>query len=173
MSETGRLGQVADDLATFDTRVVVLVDQERLDDDEDLVHIGPDEVVELVEDAVDNLDEQVTFLVFERAFHQEREDLVEQRTGTEIARLVGDLPQRRLSHRRRSVLDLEQEAHDLAFLEFLDRELALVFIRQDLSLTTPEGKVSQRSVFGSCIEHTPAEEEVGNRPWQSTARPPS
>jgi hypothetical protein len=34
--------------------------------DEDLVHIGPDEVVELVEDAVNDLDEQVTLLVFER-----------------------------------------------------------------------------------------------------------
>lgn len=75
--ETGSLGQVTDDLATFDTGIVILVDEQRLDDDEDLVHVGPDEVVELVQDAVDDLDEQVTLLVLECPLHKQGQDLVE------------------------------------------------------------------------------------------------
>ena len=42
------LGEVGDDLTALDAGVVVLVDEQRLDDDKDLVHKGPNEVVELV-----------------------------------------------------------------------------------------------------------------------------
>ena len=50
---------------TFDTGKVVLVDQQGLDDDEDLVHVRAHEVVQLVQDAINDLDEQVALLVFE------------------------------------------------------------------------------------------------------------
>ena len=106
--QAGRLGQVGDDLAALDAGVVVLVDEQRLDDDEDLVNVGPHQVVEFVEDAVDDLDEQVALLVLERRRHEQWQDLAEQRPGAELARLVRDLTQRRLAHRRRAVLDLER-----------------------------------------------------------------
>ena len=100
--ETGGLGEVGDDLAALDARIVVLVDEERLDDDEDLVDVGPDQVVELVEDAVDDLDEQVALLVLERGRHEQGQDLVEEGAGAQLARLVRDLAQRRLAHGRRA-----------------------------------------------------------------------
>jgi len=74
--------------------IVVLVDEERLDDDEDLVHKRAHQVVELVEDAVDDLDEQVALLVLEGGRHEQRQDLVEQRARAELARLVAQLPER-------------------------------------------------------------------------------
>ena len=63
-------------------------------DDEDLVDVRPDELVQLVEDAVDHLDEEVALLVLERRRHQQRQDLVEERPRAKLARLVGDLAQR-------------------------------------------------------------------------------
>jgi hypothetical protein len=121
VSQTGGFRQVRDDLATFDTSVVVLVDEEGLDNDEDLVDVRADEIVELVEDAVDDLDEQMTLLVLESSLHEEREDLVKERTGAELASLVGDLTEGGLAHGRGSILDLQEKTHDLALLQLLDR----------------------------------------------------
>ena len=53
--QAGRLGQVRDDLATLDARVVVLVDEQRFDHHQDFVHVRTHQVVELVEHAVDDL----------------------------------------------------------------------------------------------------------------------
>ena len=47
-----------------------------------------------------------THLVLERGRHEQGQDLVEERPGAELARLVGQLAQRRLAHRRRAVLHL-------------------------------------------------------------------
>eukprot|EP00962_Isochrysis_galbana_P056214 scaffold28112_cov112-Isochrysis_galbana.AAC.2 len=114
-----RLCQVGDDLAPLDARVVVLVDEQRLDHDEDFVHKRPDQIVQLVQHAVDHLDEQVALLVLECRRHEQRQDLVEEGAGTELARLVGQLPEGLLAHRRRPVLHLEQQLHDLALPRLL------------------------------------------------------
>eukprot|EP00053_Salpingoeca_punica_P017422 m.167819 g.167819 ORF g.167819 m.167819 type:complete len:1096 (+) comp17202_c1_seq2:150-3437(+) len=131
--EAGGLGQVGDDLAALDAGIVVLVDEERLDDDEDLVHVGPHQVVQLVEDAVDDLDQQVALLVLERRRHEQGQDLVEERAGAKLAGVVGDLAQSRLAHGRRAVLDLQQEQHDGALAQGVGVERALVHLDQQLA----------------------------------------
>ena len=118
-------GQVADDLPPS-TRVVILVDQERLDHHEDLVYVRSDEVVELVQDAVNHLDQEVALLVLERRRHEQRQDLVKQRARAELPRLVRQLTQRALALRRRTVLHLQQEFHDFALLLLLERQLLLL-----------------------------------------------
>jgi len=95
-AETEDLGEIRDDLSALDTSVVVLVNEQRLDDDEDLVDVRPHEVIQLVQDAVDDLDQQVALLVLQRRRHQQRQNLVEQRVGAELAGLVGDLSECRL-----------------------------------------------------------------------------
>mmetsp|Transcript_241 Transcript_241/g.846 ORF Transcript_241/g.846 Transcript_241/m.846 type:complete len:825 (-) Transcript_241:710-3184(-) len=124
--QAGSLREVADDLAALHAGEVVLVDEERLDDDEDLVHVGPHHVVELVEHAVDDLHEEVPLLVFQGAAHQQRQDLVEERPGPEGARPVRELPQRGPPHGRRAVLDLQEQPHDLPLLGLLGREVVVV-----------------------------------------------
>ena len=51
----GYLGEVGDDLAAFHTGIVVLVDQQGLDDDQDLVHEWPHQLIQLVQDPVYDL----------------------------------------------------------------------------------------------------------------------
>mmetsp|Transcript_29025 Transcript_29025/g.67289 ORF Transcript_29025/g.67289 Transcript_29025/m.67289 type:complete len:780 (-) Transcript_29025:1289-3628(-) len=131
--QTGGLGQVGNDLATLDTSVVVLVNQQGLNHDENLVHEGADEVVQLVQHAVNDLDKQVTLLIFQSRRHEQRQDLVEERAGAELARLVGDLAERLLAHRRGAVLNLEQELHDLSLLLLFGRERVLVLLLQQRS----------------------------------------
>ncbi|RUP50240.1 LOW QUALITY PROTEIN: hypothetical protein BC936DRAFT_139884 [Jimgerdemannia flammicorona] len=150
------LGKITNDLAAFNAGVIVLVDEEGLDNDENFVHVGTDEVVELIEDAVDDLDEQVAFLVLERRRHEQRQNLVEERARPKVARLVRDLAQSGLAHGRRAVLDLEEEAHNLALLEFLDRHLPLVLILQQFAemlhvLLLEEWKVPDTGNLGGQI----------------------
>ena len=54
-----------------------------------------DEVVEFVQDTVDDHDKQMTLLVLQCALHEQGQDFVEQRPGTEVTGLVGDLQQTR------------------------------------------------------------------------------
>ena len=93
-----------------------------------LMHIWPDQIVELVQDAVNDLHQQMALLILEGRRHQEREDLVEERTGAELAGLVRHLPEGGLSHRGRAVLDLEEELHDSPLLGFLRAQCALIHI---------------------------------------------
>ena len=53
--QASSLGQVGNDFATLDASVVVLVDQKRLNNDENLVDKRPYKIVELVQNAVDHL----------------------------------------------------------------------------------------------------------------------
>lgn len=76
--ETGCLGKVEDDLSSFEAGIVVFVNEQRLDDDENFVYVRPDEIIEFVQNMVNVFDEKVPFLVFERRFHEQREDLVEE-----------------------------------------------------------------------------------------------
>mmetsp|Transcript_146 Transcript_146/g.352 ORF Transcript_146/g.352 Transcript_146/m.352 type:complete len:303 (+) Transcript_146:2633-3541(+) len=97
------------------------------------MHVRPHKVVELVHDPVNDLDEQVALLVLQRRLHQQRQHLVEKRPRAQVARLVGKLPQRRLALRRRAVLDLEQQLHDLALLGLLHTQLRLVHVLEQLT----------------------------------------
>mmetsp|Transcript_32675 Transcript_32675/g.77364 ORF Transcript_32675/g.77364 Transcript_32675/m.77364 type:complete len:496 (-) Transcript_32675:571-2058(-) len=123
-----RLGQVSDDLAALDARVVVLVDEERLDHDQDLVRERPHQIVELVQHAVDNLDEQMALLVLQSRRHEEREDLVEEGPRPELACLVRDLAESLLAHRGGPVLDLEEQLHDPPLVRLVLGHLRLVLL---------------------------------------------
>mmetsp|Transcript_48257 Transcript_48257/g.149019 ORF Transcript_48257/g.149019 Transcript_48257/m.149019 type:complete len:950 (-) Transcript_48257:252-3101(-) len=125
------LRQVADDLSALHAREVVLVDEQRLDNHEDLVDVRPHHVVELVEHAVDDLHQQVALLVFQGAAHQQGQDLVEERPGAEGPRAVRQLPQGGAPHGRRAVFDLEQQPHDLPLLGLLGREVVVVVAREE------------------------------------------
>lgn len=70
------------------------------------MHIRSDQIIQLVEDAVNDLDKQMPLLVLQSGGHEQRQDLVEQRTRAELPSLVRDLTQRSLAHRRGAVLDL-------------------------------------------------------------------
>ena len=61
-----------------------------------LVHVGSDQVVQFVEDAVDDFDQQMALLVLQCGGHEQGEDLVEQGARSKLTSLVCDLPQRRL-----------------------------------------------------------------------------
>ena len=64
------------------------------------MNVRPHEVVQLVEDAVDHLDQQVALLVLQCRRHQQRQDLVEEGVGAELTCLVCDLTKCRLTDRR-------------------------------------------------------------------------
>ncbi len=87
MRKTSALGQVRDDLLAFHASVIVLVDEEWFDDDENLMHVRTNEVIKLVQDPDDDLDKEMPLLVLERTPHEQREDLVEQRTGSKFPSL--------------------------------------------------------------------------------------
>mmetsp|Transcript_20363 Transcript_20363/g.39500 ORF Transcript_20363/g.39500 Transcript_20363/m.39500 type:complete len:321 (+) Transcript_20363:1884-2846(+) len=124
------LGEVCDDLASLHAGVVVLVDQQRLDDDEDLVDVGPHQLVQLVQDAVDDLDEKMALLVLEGGGHEQRQDLVEEGAGPELPALVRELAQRLLAHGGGAVLDLEEQFHDLTLVALVLGHLVLVLVLQ-------------------------------------------
>ena len=74
----------------------------------------------------------MALLIFQGGRHQQGKDLVEQGTCSQLPRLVRDLPQRALPHRRRAVLYLQQQLHDPPLLGFLRRQHVLVDVRQQL-----------------------------------------
>lgn len=94
------LCQIRDDFPALHSGVVVLVDQQRLDDDQDLVDVGPHQVVQFVQDAVNDLDQKVTLLVLQGRGHQEGQDLIEKRPRPKLARLVCDLSEGSLWKKR-------------------------------------------------------------------------
>ena len=57
MRKTGCLREVRDDLTTFDTGIVVSINEQRLDDDQAFVDVRADEIVKFVQDMIDDLDE--------------------------------------------------------------------------------------------------------------------
>ena len=69
----------------------------------------------------------MALLVFERALHQKRQDLVEEGTRSESTCLLRNLPQRLLSKLRRAIFDFQEQAHDLTFPSLSTRD-ALLFI---------------------------------------------
>jgi hypothetical protein len=112
------------------------------------VNVGPNEVVQLVTDttgvkpnkktavitrkrriyhhkgvnaqhSVDDFDQQVPFLILKRWGHEQREYLIEERSGAEGTRVVCYLAKRHLAHRRRAVLYLQHQLHDAALIDFV------------------------------------------------------
>ena len=71
-----------------------------------LVYIWSNQVVQFVEDAVDDFDQQMALLVLQSWGHEERQDLIEQRTRSELTSFICDLTQSSLktSKRRRSLV---------------------------------------------------------------------
>ena len=112
--------QVTDDFTTFDTSIVIFINQHGFNHDKDLVNIGSNKFIELVHDSVNHLDEQMSFLVFQRRSHQQRKNLIKQRPGTIISRIFSDLFHGGFTDLRSPILDLEEESHDLAFFEFIN-----------------------------------------------------
>mmetsp|Transcript_59885 Transcript_59885/g.165714 ORF Transcript_59885/g.165714 Transcript_59885/m.165714 type:complete len:262 (+) Transcript_59885:1812-2597(+) len=102
------LGKIADDLAAFHTGKVILINQQRLDHDEDLMHVWSHHVVKLVQHTVYDLYQEVPLLVLQGAAHEQRQDLVEQWPRAEGPSAVRQLPQGRPAHGWRAILDLEQ-----------------------------------------------------------------
>ena len=55
------------------------------------MHIGSHEIVQLVEDAVNDLDQEMPLLVLQCGGHEQGEDLVEKSVCTKLSSLVCDL----------------------------------------------------------------------------------
>ena len=125
--QTSRLGEIADNLAALDTHIVILINKQRFNHHKNTMDVGPHKLIEFVQNTVNDLDKQVAFLVFERALHQKRQDLVEQGTRSKRACLLRNLPQGLLSKLRRAIFDFQEQAHDLAFPSLSTRD-ALLFI---------------------------------------------
>mmetsp|Transcript_35590 Transcript_35590/g.84480 ORF Transcript_35590/g.84480 Transcript_35590/m.84480 type:complete len:456 (-) Transcript_35590:1465-2832(-) len=86
--EPSGLREIRDDLPSLHACVVVLVDEQRLDHHQDLMHVRPHQIVEFVEHAVNDFDQQMALLILERRRHEQGQNLVEKRPRSELARLV-------------------------------------------------------------------------------------
>mmetsp|Transcript_35291 Transcript_35291/g.51854 ORF Transcript_35291/g.51854 Transcript_35291/m.51854 type:complete len:369 (+) Transcript_35291:906-2012(+) len=122
------LRQVGNNFAPLNARIIVLVDEQRLNHHEDFVHIRAHEVVELVEHAVNNFDQQMPLLVFQSRRHEERKDLVEKWARSKFSRLVRELSKRLLPHGRGAVFDLEQKLHNFALIVLVLTQFGLVYL---------------------------------------------
>lgn len=123
------LCQVWDDLSSFYSGIVVLINQQGLNNHQDLVgvgekhrllpstfkkkkdtalilhwtylvHIWAHQIIQFVKDAVNNFDQQMAFLVLQCRWHEQWQDLVEQGTCSKLPSLVCDLAQRCLQWQR-------------------------------------------------------------------------
>ena len=56
--------EVGDDFSAFHSCIIILVDKQWLDDDQNLVHVGSNKLVELVEYPINDLNEQMSLLIF-------------------------------------------------------------------------------------------------------------
>lgn len=57
------------------------------------MYVGSDQVVEFVEDAVDDFDQQMALLVLQRGGHEQGQDLVEEGPSAKLTSLIRNLPQ--------------------------------------------------------------------------------
>jgi len=89
--ETRSFGKAGYNITTLYKSVVILVNEERLNDDENFVNMWMSEVIEFVQDTVNDLHKQVALLILEGTLHEQGEDLVEERTSTKILSFVNDL----------------------------------------------------------------------------------
>lgn len=69
-----------------------------------LVHVWSNQVVQFVENAVNNFNQQMALLVLQGGRHEQRQDLVEQGACSELTSLICDLTQGGLRQERRGSL---------------------------------------------------------------------
>eukprot|EP00906_Rhabdomonas_costata_P019307 RCo028206 len=124
--QPGGFAEVGDDLAPLHPGVVVLVNQQGLDHDQDLVHVRPHQVVQLVQDPVNNLHEKVPLLILQGGGHQQGQDLVKQGPRAQLPCLVSELPEGLLALLRVAVLDLQQKLHNPRLPKLLRGHLVLL-----------------------------------------------
>lgn len=65
------------------------------------MYVGSNQVIQFVENAVNNFDQQVALLVLQRGRHEQWQDLVEQGACSKLPSFVCDLTQSRLGQDRR------------------------------------------------------------------------
>jgi hypothetical protein len=106
--ETGSFGKVGYNLTTLHTSIVILINEERLNDNENFVNVRTDKIVELVENTINDLHKKVALLILESTLHKQGKDLVKERTSTKFASLVSDLAEGSLSYRRSTILYLQK-----------------------------------------------------------------
>ena len=70
VSQPGCLAETEKDFSPLHESIVVLINQQRFNYDENLVDVGPHEIIELVENAIDDFDQQVAFLILQGLFHE-------------------------------------------------------------------------------------------------------
>lgn len=87
--------------------------------------VGPHQVIQFVQDAVDDLDQKVTLLVLQGRGHQEGQDLIEQRPRPKLARLVCDLSEGSLWKKVCSLKLLNKNLNDnsVAANEYVEKYL--------------------------------------------------
>ncbi|GIX65610.1 uncharacterized protein BcabD6B2_50450 [Babesia caballi] len=127
------LAQVADDLTSLHPRVVVLVDEQRLDNHEDFVHVRPHLVLQLKQNAINDLHHQVALLVLQSRLHHQRQNLVEQRPRPKLPRLLRQEPKRLPPQGRSSVFDLKQERQNAPFVDLIRSQVLLRLVVEQLT----------------------------------------
>mmetsp|Transcript_46162 Transcript_46162/g.75324 ORF Transcript_46162/g.75324 Transcript_46162/m.75324 type:complete len:433 (+) Transcript_46162:2227-3525(+) len=152
-SKSSSLSQVGDDLPPLHTSIVVLINQQRLYDHQDLMYIGAHKVVELVEHAINDFDEEMSLLVFEGRGHEQGKDLVEQRSSTKLTCLVCELAKGLFSHCRSSVFNLEKQLHDLTLLGLSLSKLLFILVLQQWRKVLIILGLYKRKVAGRCRRH--------------------
>ena len=90
------------------------------------MNVRSHKLVQFVQYAVDDFDEQVTLLIFERSLHQQWKNLIEKCASSELTSVVGDLAKSSLSHRWCTIFDLEKQTHDLSLFKLLDTHLLFI-----------------------------------------------
>ena len=62
------------------------------------MNIWTDQIIQFVEDSVNDFDEKMSLLIFQGRTHQEGEDLVKERSRTELSCFFSESLKCRLSH---------------------------------------------------------------------------
>lgn len=98
-----------------------------------LVHVRPDQIIQFVQDSVNNFDEQVPLLVLESGTHQQRQNLVEERTSAELARFICYLTQGSFAHWRCAVLKKGTSFDNIALTvqNLIKKATRLIFLYRD------------------------------------------
>mmetsp|Transcript_11367 Transcript_11367/g.19016 ORF Transcript_11367/g.19016 Transcript_11367/m.19016 type:complete len:224 (-) Transcript_11367:1110-1781(-) len=130
--QSRRFRQIRDDFTTFTSRIIIFINQQRLDDNENFVYKRSNAIVEFVKNAIDDFDEQMTLLILECGRAEQRQDLIEESGGAKLARFVGDLTHGLFAHLRCAVFDFQQETHDATLALFFRRQFIFVVFVQNL-----------------------------------------
>lgn len=90
--QTSGFREVTDDLSSFNSGVVILIDEHGLDHYKNFMNEGSDQIIQFVKDSVDDFDEQMP-LLWVLVCHQQGQNMVEKRTCPKLPCVYCDLPQ--------------------------------------------------------------------------------